>query len=49
MHGEGQMFYQDGTIYQGSYEKDVKHGSGCFSWPNGDKIEGHWVNGKQYG
>ena len=27
---------------------DKKHGEGVFSWGNGKKYEGKWVNGKQH-
>jgi len=44
MHGEGEMTYEDGRSYKGSYEFDKKHGYGIYCWEN-KTYEGYWANG----
>lgn len=32
MDGKGKMIWSDGTIYEGEYKKDKKHGFGILTW-----------------
>lgn len=34
----------DGTIFNGSYENDKKHGKGELIYPSGQKINANWEN-----
>ena len=43
------MSWPNGTIYQGDYVDDVKHGYGVLINPNGIRYEGEWVNGMNHG
>ena len=39
-------FERIGTVhYNGDWVKGVPHGKGIMTWPNGDSIEGNFVNG----
>ena len=49
MHGKGEMTYEDGRTYKGSYYKDAKDGFGVYTWPNGKIYEGEWYKDKQHG
>ena len=33
MHGLGRCCYLDGSIYEGEFVNDMKHGTGVFRWP----------------
>jgi len=37
--------WPDGRRYEGLFENDKYHGNGTFTFPNGDKIEFHWMYG----
>ena len=49
MNGQGEMLYEDGRFYKGEFQNDKKHGKGILFLPNGRKIEGTWILGKQEG
>ena len=49
MHGKGQLIYESGNVFSGTYVNDLKEGPGVYIWANGKKIEGIWKNGKQEG
>jgi len=38
-----------GAKYEGSYQNDLKHGSGRYTYPNGDIYDGEWQNGLRHG
>ena len=44
-HGKGVLKFNNGQIFQGSFIQGAQHGEGTYSWPDGYKIEGFWVNG----
>jgi len=43
-HGEGEMHYEDGTIYKGPWDRDRPNSdfrlTSVETYPNGDKYEG---------
>ena len=43
------MKYTDGSVYQGHWQENNKHGFGTFTYPNGEKYEGTWVRGRKNG
>ena len=46
MNGAGELQNGEGRTYKGEFLNDLKHGHGCYSWPNGSTYEGSWQNGK---
>ena len=34
-----------GDIYQGNFLKGARNGKGTYTWADGSRIEGFWVNG----
>ena len=42
--GWGQMQYADGTIYEGEWHQENRHGQGILLMPNSDRYEGMWYN-----
>jgi hypothetical protein len=47
--GEGILTGADGSIYEGSFYDNKKHGEGTQLYSNGDKYEGNWVCNKRQG
>jgi len=47
--GEGEMKFNDGRSYKGTFERGNPHGEGKLIAANGDVYEGHFVNGRQEG
>jgi hypothetical protein len=43
------MLYKTGKIYEGEWENDAKYGRGLEIFPNGNRYEGCFVNGKPEG
>jgi len=41
-HGTGKMYYVDGTVYTGGFEKGYFHGKGVIDYANGDKLDGEF-------
>lgn len=41
----GIMEWPDGTVYEGSWKDDKRHGNGTFTWPDGREYTGEWVEG----
>ena len=37
-NGPGVQRWSDGSKYEGEFLKDLKHGSGTFTWENGEVI-----------
>ncbi|KAL4441157.1 hypothetical protein ABPG74_002107 [Tetrahymena malaccensis] len=48
-HGKGLMIYNNGRLYEGLWENDLKHGKGFEKFPNCSVYEGQYVNGKPEG
>ena len=38
--------WRAGDVYDGDWEKDVRHGDCEYTWFNGEKLKCRWVNGK---
>ena len=32
----GKQTFEDGTVYEGNFESDLRHGIGTLTWPNGE-------------
>ena len=45
----GTMIYEDGSVYDGEWLNDLRHGPGRCTWPNGIVYNGEWKNDKQDG
>jgi hypothetical protein len=43
MHGEGTFIYYDGTMFQGTFQNNIRKGKGTMCWPNGDRLSGEWT------
>ena len=44
------MVYASGSVYDGEWEADAKHGKGVMSWKEKrERYEGEWKGGKQHG
>lgn len=39
----------DGSIYEGGYKEDLRHGKGRFLWANGESYEGDYLNDERTG
>ncbi|EDO29067.1 predicted protein, partial [Nematostella vectensis] len=48
-HGQGVMYYPDGSIYDGTWSEGLRSGKGKYKYANGDVYEGNWKNGKRNG
>ena len=48
-NGKGRLTYENGEIYEGWWENDVKHGFGMFVHSDGTKYTGEWVQDAQHG
>ena len=42
MQGYGELKMDDGSLYQGNFLNDKKHGAGIFYWADGRKYDGQW-------
>jgi hypothetical protein len=42
LHGKGVLYYENGEIYDGEFENNVRSGCGCLIMANGEKINGLW-------
>ena len=42
MHGEGNLFFTDGSYYKGDFDKNYFEGDGTFIFQNGRKYTGNW-------
>ena len=45
--GFGVYYHVDRAKYYGYWHEDEHHGDGVETWPNGDKYEGKYVEGKK--
>lgn len=43
------MKYANGDIYEGFFNKGLRHGQGMYKYLNGDVYEGNWSNDKKNG
>lgn len=49
MDGLGQFRWKDGTVYEGNYKGNLKHGMGKYITPSGKIYEGMWNQGVRHG
>ena len=40
--GRGKLIWKDGSIYEGNWVNDMKHGYGIMKYENGDIYKGEW-------
>jgi hypothetical protein len=43
------MKYADKSCYDGQYKMDKRHGTGTYTYVNGDAYAGGWANGVKHG
>ena len=43
------MVYEDGSVYEGDWLNDLRHGHGKYTWPNAIVYNGEWKNDSQDG
>lgn len=48
-HGYGELFYQDGTVYRGTWHEGKYCGKGKLELVNGDVYDGTWKDHKRHG
>jgi hypothetical protein len=48
-HGQGQMEYPTGHIYEGGFKKGNPNGHGTMNYGNWETYEGQWVDGEKNG
>jgi hypothetical protein len=46
-NGFGKMIYCDGDIYEGEWIDNEIKGKGIYSYKNGEKLDGVFLNGKE--
>lgn len=49
MNGEGKMMFEDGSLYEGNFEKGKMQGFGVLNKLNGYRYEGYWIGDKMHG
>ena len=50
MHGPGTYKVEDdGSVYEGEFVNDKRHGTGTYRYANGDVYKGEWKDGHQHG
>ena len=49
MHGKGKLIYEDGNVYDGEFKDDMRCGHGDFTWADGKRYIGPWIDNKQNG
>jgi hypothetical protein len=42
------MFYLNGDMYEGSFDRGVKSGRGKYTWADGDTYEGCYLQDKRH-
>ena len=42
-HGKGEMDYRNGSYFEGEWRFGKKHGFGTYTFPNGAKAVGLWI------
>ena len=47
--GNGLIIWNDGSSYQGEFQKDLRHGEGLFNWNNGESYEGEYTKDERTG
>lgn len=47
MHGKGKLTEDNGTVYEGEWERGKKSGFGKTFFPDGPVMEGYWVPKKR--
>ncbi|XP_054289764.1 MORN repeat-containing protein 3-like [Macrosteles quadrilineatus] len=48
-HGQGRMWFADGSFYDGTWVDNMKNGLGLFVYPNGNRYEGDWRANQKHG
>ena len=48
-HGKGVLTYNNGSIYEGDWERGMKWGQGKMTYASGNYYEGAWSNNKRNG
>ena len=49
MHGKGEFYWPNGSIYRGQYENDLKHGQGIMIYNQESRYRGYWAFGIRHG
>lgn len=47
--GWGRMYYEDGSVYEGEWYDDKRHGQGMFRTADENRYEGEWQDDKKHG
>mgnify|MGYP000904812447 CR=1 FL=1 len=47
--GKGKFYWNDGTFYEGEFEKNNINGYGVIKWADGSSYQGDWVDNKKEG
>jgi len=48
--GQGQLLYANGNVYNGQWQKDLRHGEGVMECKeDGSRYEGYWENDRRHG
>lgn len=42
MHGIGKYIFNNGNIYEGTFNNGLRHGAGKMTWVNGKIFSGNW-------
>ena len=48
-HGAGKYIWNNGDIYEGSWQDGVRYGEGIKKYSNGDEYQGDWQDDKKHG
>ena len=46
---QGKLFFPNGDVYEGEFEKDLPHGEGKYIFNNGSVYEGEFAKGHLHG
>jgi len=47
--GEGHCRYTDGSVYEGEWLRDLRHGMGCLTLRDETTYQGQWQDDKLHG
>lgn len=47
IEGSGRIKYADGSLYDGAFKANKKHGFGIYTHANGHRVEGYWREGER--
>jgi hypothetical protein len=48
-NGKGRLTYENGDVYEGNFDNDLREGWGVFIHADGTKYEGQWEMDQQHG